>query len=439
MIGQRKSSRRLFLGGAAAVVALPFFESALPREARAQSLSRQRFLGYYVPNGIRMEHWTPDRGGADYDLKPILAPLARVQKQVSVISGLANRPGEPDQVGDHASGTASMLTVMHAFKTEGADIKNGVSLDQALAKKLGDKTALRSLELGIEGGSSAGGCDSGYSCAYSRNISWTTPTTPLPKLTEPQAVFDRLFAGFDVGLSAAEAARRAARGKSVLDYVLADARALAGKLGKKDQNKLEEYSYGVRDLEKRIQGGGLNMCAPGGRPDGGFAYPEHVKIMSDLMVLAFQCDITRFQTFMLGNAATGRSYDFIGVPGAHHEISHHQGDPSRLDALTKIDTWEIEQFAYLLEKLEAIDEGGQSLLHNCCILLSSDVEDGNTHSHFNMPILLAGAAGGKFTPGRHIKYDDDPSVGALYTSILQAFGLPDTGFGDATEALEGLD
>jgi hypothetical protein len=439
MIGERKSSRRLFLGGAAALVALPFLESALPRAARAQSLTRQRFLGYYVPNGIRMEHWTPDKGGADYDLKPILAPLANVKKKVSVITGLANRPGQPDEVGDHASGTAAMLTAMHAFKTEGADIRNGVSLDQALAKKLGDKTALRSLELGIDGGSSAGGCDSGYSCAYSRNIAWTTPTTPLPKLTEPAAVFDRLFAGLDPGLSAAEAAARAARGKSVLDYVLADARALSLKLGKTDQNKLAEYSHGVRELELRIQGGGLSQCEPGARPDGGFEYPEHVRIMSDLMVLAFQCDITRFQTFMLGNAASGRTYDFLGVPGQHHEISHHQGNPSRLDQLTTIDTWEIEQFAYLLEKLDAVDEGGgRTLLDSSCILLSSDVEDGNTHSHFNMPILMAGSAGGKFTAGRHLKYDDDPSVGALYTSILQAFGLPDSSFGDAKEALAGL-
>jgi hypothetical protein len=439
MIGQRRTSRRFFLGGAAAVVALPFLESALPRVARAQATSPQRFLGYFVPNGIRMAHWTPDRGGADYDLKPITMPLAPVQNKVSLISGLANRPAQPDDFGDHASGTASFLTVTHAFKTEGADIRNGISLDQQLARTLGDKTALRSLELGIDGGSSAGGCDSGYSCAYARNISWTSPTTPLPKLVDPQAVFDRLFAGIDPNLSAAEAARRKARGKSVLDYVLADARSLASKLGKTDRNKLEEYSHGVRELELRIAGGGIGQCSPGERPQGGLPYPQHVRMMSDLMVLAFQCDITRFCTFMLGNAVSNRTYDFLGVPGQHHEISHHQGDSFRQDQLTKIGTWEMEQFSYLLQQLDAVDEGGgKTLLDSACVFLSSDIEDGNTHSHFNMPIALAGSAGGKLRPGRHLSYDDQPSVGSLFVSILQAFGLPDTRFGDADGPLDGL-
>jgi hypothetical protein len=439
MTQRRSVSRRLFLGGAGAVVALPFLESARPRRARAASGAPQRFLGYFVPNGIRMEHFTPSAQGADYDLPRILEPLASLQKYVSVITGLANRPAYPDGLGDHASGTASFLTCTHAFKTDGENIANGVSLDQALAHELGGHTALRSLELGIDGGSSAGGCDSGYSCAYARNICWTGPSTPLPKLTDPRAVFDRLFAGFDPGATAAEAARRAARGKSVLDYVLGEANSLAQKLGKTDRIKLDEYAHGVRELELRIHGASdALVCDVGDAPGGELEYPEHVQIMSDLMVLAFQCDLTRFSTFMLGNAVSNRSYSFIGVPGEHHEISHHQDNPDNLEKLSKIATWEVTQLAYLLDKMSKVDEGDGSLLDHSCVFFSSDIEDGNTHAHTNMPILLAGSAGGKLKAGRHMVYDDERSVGSLFVSILQAFGLNQASFGDADSALPGL-
>jgi hypothetical protein len=436
---RRTVSRRLFLGGAGAMVALPFLESAVPRGARAASTPPQRFLGYFVPNGIRMEHFTPNTQGADYDLPRILEPLASVKKYVSVITGLANRPAYPDGLGDHAAGTASFLTCAHAFKTDGENIQNGLSLDQALAHELGGHTALRSLELGIDGGSSAGGCDSGYSCAYARNICWTAPSTPLPKLTDPRAVFDRLFAGFDPGATQAEAARRAARGKSVLDYVLGEATALAQKLGKTDKIKLDEYAHGVRELELRIQGAvDAVVCEVGAAPAGDLDYPEHVQIMSDLMVLAFQCDLTRFTTFMLGNAVSNRSYSFIGVPGEHHEISHHQDNPDNLEKLSKIDTWEVTQFAYLLDKMAKVQEGEGTLLDHACVFFSSDIEDGNTHAHTNMPILLAGSAGGRFKPGQHIVYDEERSVGSLFVSILQAFGLEQSSFGDAQGPLPGL-
>lgn len=440
MIGYRKSSRRLFLGGLGAVVALPFLESALPRAARAQAMpSPQRFIGYFVPNGIRMEHWTPSREGEDYDLKPILSPLGALKSHVSVLTGLANLPARPDQVGDHASGTAAFLTCVHAKKTDGADIFNGVSLDQVLAQKLGSETRLRSLELGIDGGSSAGGCDSGYSCAYARNISWATPTTPMPKLVDPGAVFNRLFAGFDPGVSAAELARRKARSKSVLDYVLEDAKSLANRLGRKDRIKLEEYAHGVRELELRIATAGQEaVCEPGSPPGSGLPYEQHVEIMSDLLVLAFSCDVTRFATFMLGNAVSNRSYAFIGVPGEHHEISHHQGDPHRLDQLTAIDTWEVKKLAYLLEKMAAVDEGDGSLLDHSCVFFSSDIEDGNTHAHTNLPVLLAGSAKSKFKPGRHIVYRDQPSIGCLFLSILEGFGVPQATFGDADHTLPRL-
>jgi hypothetical protein len=444
MIGYRKFSRRALLGGAGATLALPFLESAIPRELRrtahAQAAAPLRFLGYYVPCGFRMAHWTPMTTGAGYDLPLILEPLMNVQSHVSVISKLANRPARPDGPGDHASGTGAFLTCAHPRKTEGADIENGISLDQHLANELGNDTALRSLQLGIDGGSSAGGCDSGYSCAYARNVSWSGPSTPLPKLTDPAIVFDRLFAGFDTQASADEIARRQRQSSSLLDYVLGDASALSMRLGGSDRKKLDEYMSGVRELEMRIMSGGSGTsCDPGVRPTTDRGYQEHVQVMSDLMVLAMQCDVTRFTTFMIGNAGSNRGYDFLGVTGGHHELSHHAQDAAKLDALTTIGTWEVEQFAYLLDKMSKVDEGGESLLDHSVVFFSSEIEDGDSHSHMNMPILLAGKAGGAFTPGRHIVFDGEPSVGNLFVSIMETFGLTDGAFGDdGTAPLAGL-
>jgi hypothetical protein len=428
------------LGGASATLALPFLESALPRSARAQAAPPLRFLGYYVPCGFRMAHWTPQATGAGYDLPLILEPLAAVQQHVSVLSRIANRPARPDGAGDHASGTGAFLTCAHPRKTEGADIENGISLDQHMAEALGGETTLKSLQLGIDGGGSAGGCDSGYSCAYARNVSWSGPQTPLPKLTDPAIVFDRLFAGFDTQATMEEVARRQRQSASLLDYVLGDAMRLSGKLGVSDRAKLDEYMTGVRELEMRIMGGSDGpSCDPGMRPSEDLGYQEHVVLMSDLMVLAMQCDVTRFTTFMLGNAGSNRSYDFLGVTGGHHELSHHGGDAGKNDALTTIGTWEVQQLAYLLDKMSKVDEGGESLLDHSVVFFSSEIEDGDSHSHFNMPILLAGKGGGAFTPGRHLVFEDEPSVGNLFVSILQAFGMGDSAFGDdGTEPLAGL-
>jgi hypothetical protein len=441
MIGYRKLSRRVFIGGAGAVLALPWLESLLPRGARAQQKpAPTRFLGYFVPCGIRMEHWTPKNEGAGYDLPPILVPLKDLQAKISVLAGLANLPARPDGAGDHASGTGAFLTCAHPFKTEGADIKNGISVDQRVAEEIGGDTTLRSLQIGIDGGDSAGGCDSGYSCAYARNVSWSGPATPLPKLTDPRTVFDRLFAGFDSAATQAEVARRVRQSKSLLDYTLADANALSLRMGKTDQHKLDEYMTGVRELEARLQSAAqAPSCDPGMRPGTDPAYPDKVKLMSDLMVLAFQCDVTRVTTFMLGNGGSNRNYGFIGVNVGHHETSHHQMDPVKLDQLTAIGTWEMQQLAYLLARMQAVDEGGESLLDHSVVFLSSEIEDGDTHAHTNMPILLAGAASGRLKPGKHVKFTGQPSVGNLFVSVLQACGLSDTTFGaDGKGPLSGL-
>ena len=438
-----KFSRRTLLGGAGVALALPYLESLTPQRARAAA-PPLRFLGYYVPNGIHMASWTPAAQGADYQLTPILQPLAKVRAQLSVLSGLANRPARPDGAGDHAAGTASFLTCTHVQKTEGSDIRNGVSVDQAYAQHIGKATRFPSLQLGIEGGGTSGGCDSGYSCAYSRNISWSGPATPVAKQTNPRDVFDRLFAGVNPSATAEERARIEREQRSVLDYVLGEAQSLSPKLGATDRRKLDEYMTGIRELERRLQQTDERSCEAPARP-GDFDFPTHVKLMSDLMVLALQCDATRAITFMLGNAGSGRVYNFLGISGGHHEISHHGNDAAKHAQLEKIDIWEMTQFAYLLEKMQAVSEGEGTLLDHCAVFFSSEIEDGNSHSHFNMPIVLAGRAGGALHPGRHISFAGpreqakQPSVGKLFVSILSALGMSVTKFGDDGDGpLSGL-
>lgn len=430
-------SRRAFLRGAgtmaAATIALPFLESLQPRRAGAAPTPPRRLLAWYVPCGIVMKDWTPPgMGGANWPLTPILQPLAALKSKITILTGLANRPAIPDGPGDHASGTAAFLTARHPYKTDGVNIKNGISVDQVAAGVIGAKSPFPSLQLGIDGGTSVGGCDSGYSCAYARNISWAGDATPLPKLVNPQAVFDRLFAGTDALLSPEEKARRLRYKTSVLDFVTEDARRLQSRLGATDRRKVDEYLTGVRALETRLQTA-TNTCNAGPRPPDNFDYPAQVALMTDLMVLALQCDQTRVISFMLGNAGSNRTYEHLGIPDAHHELSHHMGDAGKLGKLTRIDTWEVQQLAGLLAKMDKIDEGGSSLLDNSIVFFSGEIEDGNTHSHLNMPVLVAGKAGGAFAKaaGRHIVYGTERSFGDLFLTFLQALEVPGvTAFGD---------
>jgi Protein of unknown function (DUF1552) len=434
-------SRRTFLRGTGVAMALPVLEAMLPigRSAFAAAATPTRMLSYFVPNGMHMAAWTPTQTGADYTLSKTLAPLANVKSDIMILTGLANRPGQPDQIGDHAGGTGAFITATHVKKTEGADIRNGISIDQVAAKKLGSETRFASLELGMDGGGSAGGCDSGYSCAYTRNISWSGPQTPMPKITSPQQVFDRLFAGVDVTETAEEAAKRKLFNSSILDYVAADARKLQQKLGTNDRAKLDEYLTNIETLEKK-----LNAATSGGtcsiqtRPltDNNYTVTEKARLMSDLMVIAFQCDLTRFQTFMLANAGSDRSYGFLGINEGHHTISHHQNLQANYDKLEIINKWEIEQFAYLLDKLKATtDINGGNILDSCAVFFSSDISNGDWHNHYDMPIILAGKANGYFDTGKHIRFTSEKPVANLFRSILEAVGAPVETFGDNSDGL----
>ncbi len=436
-------SRRAFLGGAGATIALPLLEAMTPfgSSAFAQADSPTRMLCYYVPNGMHMPSFTPANAGAGFTLSETLAPLANVQDDILVLTGLANRPARPDGPGDHAAGTGSFITATHVFKTEGSDIRNDISVDQVAANEIGSATSFPSVQLGMDGGGSTGGCDSGYSCAYARNISWAGPQTPLPKTVDPQVVFDRFFAGLDPQASVEEKEKRKLYNKSILDYALEDANKLSAKLGAKDKAKLEEYMEGVRQLEMRISNlDDATLCGIPDRPGSSYNVTEKAQVMSDLMVLSFQCDITRITSFMLSNAGSGRVYDFLGISEGHHNISHHQSLQENYDKLKIINRWEIEQFAYLLEQLKATtDAENRPLLDSCAIFFSSEISDGNRHNHDDMPIILAGGGNGAFNTGRHVVYGTERPVANLFISMLASMGVSVAQFGDdSTGPLENL-
>jgi len=446
---KRTFSRRLLLGGGATLFGLPFLESALPRAARAQTAAAPVRLVYiFLPNGLDMATFRPATVGADYALPPMFTGLDALKGDFSIVTGLENFNARPDMAGDHASGVSGFITCAHANKSE-TDIKLGVSADQVAAQALGKSTRLPSLQLGIDGGGGTGNCDSGYSCAYARNISWADAVTPLPKIVDPYQAFNQLFEGYDPNASAAEAAKRLAYEQSVIDFVLADVNGLSPKLGASDKIKLDQYLTGVRELEKRIAGPGASAgCTPGTPPVKGakLDFPTHLKTMFDLIALSFACDATRIVTLMLGNAVSGRTYPFLDITGGHHDISHHMSDPVNIEKLAKIGAWEMQQLGYFFDKLKAAPDvvEGQSVLHNSAVFCSSDISDGNRHNHDDMPIVLAGHGGGKLHPGQHISFtpkaktDPKQKVSDLLVTMLDAAGVTGAQFGDSTGPLAGL-
>lgn len=418
-------TRRGFLGGAAALITLPWMESL----AWAQDVPPRRFLAYYVPNGVHMANYTPATAGRGFELTPILQALEDLRAKVNIITGLDNNPGRAINGGEHPAGTGAFLTCTRVAKTDGANIRNAISVDQAAANVIGADTRRHSLQLGIEGGTSIGGCDGGYSCAYARNISWASPTQPLPKTISPQVLFDRLFEGFDSQASAEEQDRRRRHRRSVLDYTRASAQSLHGKLGISDRRKLDEYLTGIRELEMRIGSSDTAQCLAPDRPPERPPFLEHLDLMTDLMVKAFECDQTRVVSFMLGNSASNRTFPWLGIEAGHHMISHWEGVPDVPAALTAIGAWEISHLATLCAKLDAVEEGESTLLDNTLVYWSSEIEDGNLHSHTNLPIVLAGGGSMGLETGRHLVYEGDP-LANLYVSVLNLLGVPTLEFGD---------
>jgi hypothetical protein len=438
--------RRTLLRGMGTLMALPMLEKMIPLNAFASApkVRTLRSAYFFVVNGVDIGHWTPAAEGA-LQLPYILEPLAAVKDSVNVLTGLTqfHAFANGDGPGDHARSCACWLTGVQPRKTSGADIHNGTSVDQVAAQHIGHLTKFPSLELGCERSGLAGDCDSGYSCAYSSNVSWKNESTPVAKETNPRLVFERLFGSGQVGEQQESLARRQLLQKSILDFVSEDASRLKAQLGQRDLLKMDEYFTAVREIEERLirfeSSGAMAMASGAGKPTGIPAdYGEHIRLMSDMMILAFQTDLTRTCTMMFANDGSNRSYAQIGVPEGHHDMSHHGGDPVKLEKKRKIDRYHVEQLAYTLKKMAAIKEPEGSLLDNTMLVYGAGISDGNAHNHDNLPILMAGSGGGTIKTGRHIKYRDGTPLTNLYLDILERVGARTDKLGDSTGNLAGI-
>jgi hypothetical protein len=439
-------SRRTLLKGVGTVIALPLLDAMAPSVARAAGKGATpptRMAFCFVPNGTIKDVWLPEVEGSDYALPASLEPLKSVKDELLILSGLAQNNGNDNRAGDHARGTSVFLTGVRPLFTEGADIHLGISVDQVAANKIGSQTRFPSLELGTQSGKDAGNCDSGYSCAYSSNISWRGPSSPMAKEVNPRLLFERLFGNQAPGEVSQSQTERELYKKSILDYALDDAKQLSANLGKRDQEKLDEYLYSVRQVEKRVSamplissdGKLLSMPKPEGKPED---YAEHVRLMCDLLVLAFQGDATRVASFMFGLAGDNRGYRAIGVSEGHHDLSHHGGDTEKIAKIRKIDRYNVSLYAYFLERLRSVKEGEGTLLDHCMVLYGSELGDGNRHSHNDLPILLAGKGGGTIKTGRHVKYSQDTPLCNLFLSMLDRVGASTERMGDSTGKLTKL-
>jgi Protein of unknown function (DUF1552) len=424
----RQFSRRTILRGIGVSLALPLLE-AMGDRAKGAGLARDkkppvRMAFLYVPNGVHMPAWTPRAQGSEFDLPPSLEPLSAVKNNLLVLSGLTLNPAR--SLGDG-----------------GADLCAGVSVDQVAAQQLGHLTRFPSLEIGCEGGQNGGECDHGYSCAYQSNLAWRSESAPLAKQVNPRLVFDRLVGAPTENTGAEARARSNRRQKSVLDFVAEDARRLTHDLGRSDRRKLDEYLTSVREVEQRIGRAG-RASDPGGtalrRPLGIPAdIEEHLCVMSDLLVLAFQADLTRIATFVFANDGSNRSYNAIGVPDGHHDLSHHGGDAAKQAKIRAINRFHVAQLAYLLKKLESTPDGDGSLLDHSMVVYGSGISDGNMHRHDDLPILLAGKAAGTIKTGRHIRCAAETPLTNLYVSLLNRMGVDVGAFGDSTGILSALE
>ncbi|MFQ5731031.1 MAG: DUF1552 domain-containing protein [Planctomycetaceae bacterium] len=438
-------SRRTVLKGMGAAMGLPLLEAMIPGSATAAPAAsaypvRMGFV--FLPNGVIMDDWQPLGEGTSFKLPKSTQPLEKVRDDVAFLTGLAQDNGNAkgDGPGDHARSAGPFLTGAHPYKTSGANIKLGISVDQAAAMQIGKRTRLPSLEVGIERGRNAGNCDSGYSCAYSSNISWKTATTPVAKEINPRLVFERLFGN---GKDPERERRRNLFRRSILDLVAEDAAGLKKRLGKTDRKKMDEYFNSVREIEQRIAR--AEKDARRKRPE--FRTPsgiprdmtEHLTLMYDLLFLAFRTDTTRIATFMAANAGSNRSYPMVNVSSGWHSISHHRNDKKKIGDLQRIDQYHVTQFARFVEKLKSVKEGDRTLLDNCMIVYGSGLSSGNRHTHYDLPIVMAGRGGNTIKTGRHLVFPKNTPMNDLFLSMLDRVGAKYDSIGDSKGRLKGLE
>ena len=445
IITRRVLARRTFLRGVGAAIGLPLLDAMVPALAQSSAAEAKRIGFVYLPNGVAMNfsginYWTPDGQGSDFELSPILNPLAPFKDRLSVISGLAHHQADAHDDGangDHTRGTSSWLTGAHCKRTEGADVENGISADQIAAQVLGRETILPSLELAIDLNFLSGQCENSYSCVYLNTLAWSSSTVPLPTENNPRLVFERLFGN---GGTTAQRIALARENRSILDSVKEDFARLTKTLGSTDRVQVDEYLEAVREVERRIQGvetlgvdAGLPALErPRGIPE---RFDEHVKLMYELQWLAFQADMTRVVTFMLGRELNFRTYPEIGVTQGHHGLSHHQDRPEQLETYARLNTYQTELFAWFLDKLRGTAEGNGNLLDNSLFLYGAGLSNPNLHAHYDLPLALVGGGSAQHAGGRHLVFPAETPMTNLLLSMLNKVGVDAETLGDSTGRL----
>jgi hypothetical protein len=439
----KQLSRRTLLRGAGTAIALPFLDAMLPAFAKSTPEAPLRMMYVYAPTGLMPQAWTPPTTGSDFEYQRIMKPIEKFRKDILLMSGLSAHDlgtGGADGPGDHARAVGTYLTGVRIRKTQGADILAGVSADQLAARVLGAKTRIPSLEVTCEDNSAVGACDS-YSCAY-QTLSYKSPTEPLPPEMNPRLLFERMFGQMDVSADPVQRKNQELYRKSILDLTMQDTQSLQRDLGATDRRKLDEYLTSVREMETRLaKPGGDASEVPAGlsKPTGiPVDYAEHARLMFDLITIAFQTDTTRVATFMLAREGGVRPYPEIGVPEAHHSISHHGGDPVLIEKLIQIEVYHMQQFAYFIEKMKGIQEGSGTLLDHSAIVYGASLADPNHHDHDHCPTLVAGNAGGKIRTGRHVAFKPGTPMSDLHLTLLDTVGVKTDKLGNSDGKLDFL-
>jgi hypothetical protein len=431
--------RRTFIRGMGATLALPFLDAMVPALS-AVPRAAPRFAAIYVGNGASMNDWTPPTEGVDFAFSPILKPLEAFRDQTLVFTGLDNFPAtdQGDSGGQHPRAAPAFMSCVHPKQTEGADVQAGTTIDQMIAQQICCDSKLSSLELALDRNDVVGACDHGYACAYMNSMSWKSPTIPLPSETNPRFVFERLFGSGD---TAEARAARSREDRSILDGVTQEISRLRRTLGPRDGVKLSEYLDAIRDVEQRVarsESGNRDVKVPA-RPAGvPQTFREYAELMFDLQVLAFKADITRVTSFMMARENIDRSYDEIGLPEAHHSMSHHGNNPEKIAVFSKLNTYHVETLAYFLNKLRATPDGDGTLLDHSIVLYGSGMSDGNTHNNYNVPVVVVGGRGQQMKGNRHLTYPKGTPLANLSLSLMDKFGVNLEKFGDSTGELDLL-
>ncbi len=445
MITRKALPRRMFLRGMGTAIALPFLDAMAPAFAASKIPGKPpvRMAFVYVPNGIDMRNWNPAYEGPLQELPRILKPLEPYKSDITLLGNLTHNGGRAllDGPGDHGRCCGSYLTGVQPRKTL-VDIKAGISFDQIVANQVGGATRFPSLELGMEDSRQAGDCDSGYSCAYTNNLAWRSDSQPLPPTLDPRALFERLF-GNGLVLSPEDRDRQSRYRRSILDFVTDDTHRLESNLGPTDRRKLDEYLSSIRDIERQISRAEKDNAQIDPHMDKPYGVPadfaEHFKLMTDMMTIAFQADMTRIITFLVTHEGTSRAYREIGISDGHHPVTHHRNIPELMEKVTQINCYHLQQFAGWIEKMKATKEGDSNLLDNSMIVYGAGLSDGNRHTHEDLPTLIAGRGGNYLKPGRRIVYRKETPMCNLFLTMMDRMGVHVDDFGDSTGRLEGLD